>query len=87
MSNLEKARIQHVLANFDNAYEICKTLAAQGNGEAQYYIAGYFENGLSVEKNRETAYKFYKQSAENGFTPSIQKVKLIELNYGSYMKS
>ena len=84
---LREAREAHKNGDYDLAFKIGNELAAIGDASAQYNIAGYFENGFSVDKNREIAIKFFRQSAANGFIPAIEKLKIIELNFDSYMKS
>lgn len=81
------AREAHENGDYDLAFMIGNELASIGDASAQYNIAGYFENGFSVKKDREIAIKFFKQSAENGFVPAIEKLRIIELNFESYMKS
>ncbi|MBL4746195.1 MAG: SEL1-like repeat protein [Flavobacteriaceae bacterium] len=76
----------HKEGKYHIAYTLANELAEEGNAQSQYNLAGYFENGLYVNKNREVALKFFKQSANNGFAPAIEKVKMIELNFDSYMR-
>ena len=49
--------------------EACAMLersARQGNAQAAYLLAGYYERGEGVEKNAATALDWYKAAAENG---------------------
>lgn len=84
---LEQCAEEHRAGNYHIAYNLASELAEAGNAQAQYNLAGYFENGFYVDKNREVALKFFKQSASNGFSPAIEKIKIIELNFEAYMKN
>lgn len=82
---LEMCASAHESGDYHIAFNIASELANNGNAQSQFNIAGYYENGFYVEKNRETAFKFYKQAADNGFTAAIEKVELIKLNFKTYM--
>ena len=43
-----------------------KTLAEQGNADAQYNLGWMYTNGKGVPKNYKTAVKWYKLAAEQG---------------------
>jgi TPR repeat protein len=57
-------------------YEICLPLAEQGNAKAQYIIGTMFdEYGLAgISKNYPEAYRWYKLSANQGFTKAQIKL-------------
>ena len=51
---------------FTEAIEILSPLAAEGDDEAQLYLGVIYRNGDGVEVDNFKAFKFFKQSAEQG---------------------
>lgn len=79
--------LAHKAGDYHIAFNIASELASVGNAQSQFNVAGYYKNGFYVEKNRETAFKFYKQASDNGFAAAKEKVITIELNFEAYFKS
>lgn len=54
--------------------------AKAGNQKAQYELAGLYETGYGVPKNLNTAFKWYKKSAEKGYPEARYKLGWLYAN-------
>ena len=52
--------------DYNSVYVTVKTLADQGDVNAQYELGRMFENGQSVAKNDQLAVAWYRKAAEQG---------------------
>lgn len=52
------------------AHRLFKSLAAQGNAAAEYWLADMHEHGLATTKSISEAITLFKQSARKGFVPA-----------------
>lgn len=61
--------------DFEEAYEIFKSEADNNNPMAQGILGLFYEEGIVVETNYVTAFKYYKMSADKGVLKSKLKLK------------
>lgn len=52
------------------AFRRFSTLAELGNAEAQYYLSSFYEQGLGIEKDPESALALTQDAALKGFAPA-----------------
>lgn len=60
-----KALLQQ--GKYNEAFPILKKSAELGNGEAQYNLGYFLQNGVAGVKNEKEAVEWYKKSSDNGF--------------------
>ena len=65
-AGLEDGRAAVRLKDFDTAAEIFTSLAAAGNTDAQYLLAGLYRRGLGVPKDAARAASMYAELAAGG---------------------
>ena len=63
---LEKAKSAFGAKDYQTAFEIWKSLAEQGNAEAQINLGRMYANGRGVKQNHQEAVKWYLLAGEQG---------------------
>lgn len=64
--NIQKGLEAYQRGEYQIAFTEWSPLAEQGNGRAQYFLAGLYAQGQGVKQNYTTAFKWTKLSAEQG---------------------
>ncbi len=54
--------------NFDSAVSIWKSLAEQGDSQAQFNLGLMYHSGLGLAQNQGEAVKWYQKAAEGGYS-------------------
>lgn len=67
--------------DFRTTFPLFKYAAEFGHSRAQYELAQYYENGYGITKNMALAYKWYKQSFENGEFDAFQCLEKLKKEY------
>lgn len=63
--------------NYEQALRLWLPLAEKDNADAQYNLGILYQKGLGVEKNRKTAFIWYKRSAANGNTDAMYNLGIM----------
>ena len=63
---LEKAKSAFGTKDYQTAFEIWKSLAEQGNAEAQFNLGRMYSYGRGVKENHKKAVKWYQFAGEQG---------------------
>jgi len=79
-AGLNDGKSAYEKGDYTTAYKEFKTLAEQGNAEAQYQLAQMYHDGEGVPKDYFEAAKWYRQAAEQG--DAAAQVELAELYKG-----
>ena len=68
MSNLEKGLQAFEDKNYGETLTLLKPIAEKGHSEAQCIIGNLYHLGLGVERNIQEAIKWYRKSAQQGYS-------------------
>ncbi len=60
-----------------SAFLFQKSLAESGNAEAQFKLAGMYEDGIGTEVDLTSARQWYQKAADNNYPQALVKVKFI----------
>lgn len=63
------------MRDYEKAVSLLQEAAAKGDASAQYELAWCYYSGKGLVKNRDEAYKIWKESCEKGFAASCQRLK------------
>lgn len=80
-----KARLEAAIADFRNGYDqqalqLLKPLADDGNAKAQYWLADMYEGDFGQDRDMKTAVGLLEKSATQGFLPAEARLGDLYLN-------
>lgn len=74
-SRMKLANVYHTTEQYDQALEIMKEYAEQGNANAEYFMGYCYIAAQGVEKNFKTAKEWLKKASEHGHPKAKQLMK------------
>ena len=82
--DLEDAAAAYKARDYQKALRLWKSLAEQGNADAQMLLAQLYYNGYGVPEDNKTAVKWYRLSAEQGYANSQYSLGLMYVEQGFF---
>lgn len=66
-AGVDEAKAAYIRGNYEKALAEVKPLAAQGNPEAQWFLANLYLKGLGIPKDPKLAFTWFEKSALQGY--------------------
>lgn len=76
-AGLKEGKLAVADNDYAKAFNEFKTLADNGNAQAQYELGILYMFGLGVTENRMAAFNWYRKSAENGYAKAQQSIAIM----------